>query len=176
MVNVNEVSGDSGRPYLSTVVRSVRIIGIEKATSKSSNHYEMLVIKAEICAPESETINGKSVKVSGLSIFDNIVFHGKNDKAEKQLVALHKACKVAIPADGMIDLDNAAALRSNFLGKGIRAEVRTEPKPLMQVDDAGNPTPVLDDAGNPVSDNNYRLGRVVGADDRFTIAPETVPF
>ena len=172
MIDVSGVSSGGSRPYLSKAVRSLRIIGIEKKVSASANHYDMLMIKLEICAPESETIDGKAVKVAGLQANDNIVFHGKNDIPLQQLRGLCSACKAPM----QVDLDNAAFLRTNFLGKGIRAEIKTEPKPLMQVDDSGAPTPVLDDSGNPISDNNYRLGRVVGGDDRFTIAPETVPF
>ena len=172
MIDVSNVSSGGSRPYLSKAVRSLRIIGIEKRVSASANHYDMLMIKLEICAPESETIDGKTVKVAGLQANDNIVFHGKNDIPLQQLRGLCAAAKAPM----QVDLDNAAFLRTNFLGKGIRAEIKTEPKPLMQVDDNGAPTPVLDDAGNPISDNNYRLGRVVGGDDRFTIAPETVPF
>jgi hypothetical protein len=171
MIDVTNVSASS-RPYLPKAVRSLRIIGIEKKVSNSASHYDMLVLTMEICSPETETIDGKSVKIAGLQARDNIVFHGKNDIPLQQLRGLCAACKAPL----QVDLDNAAFLKSHFLGKGIRAEVKTEPKPLMQVDDSGNAVPVMDDAGNPICDNNYRLGRVVGGDDRFTIAPETVPF
>lgn len=164
-INVNEVQTTGGRPFLAKAVRSLRIVNVEKKVSSNKN--DMLAMEYEICAPESEkSADGSTVKVAGLGFRDFITFHGKNNIPLEQLKALVGACK----ANPMVDLDNPAFLRENFLGKGIRAEVRTEPKTLTQIDEStGAPAPVLDDNGNPVVDNNYRLGRVIGSDDRYTV-------
>ena len=170
VLNVSDVKQQAGRPFLGKAVRSLRIINVEKKTSSNKN--DMLTLELEICAPDSEKLaDGSSVKIAGLSFRDQITFHGKNDIPLQQLKALVVACK----ANSQVNLDDPAFLKLNFLGKGIRAEVRTESKPLTQVDENGQPTPVLDDDGNAVVDNNYRLGRVIGADDRYTIPADAVP-
>lgn len=169
MINVENTSGSQTRPFLNTAVRSLRIIGIEGKKSKAG--YPQLAIEVEICSPETEkTPTGEVVKTSGMTFRDQITFHGKNDIPEKQLKALCGACKASM----QVDLDNPAFLKTNFLGKGVRAEVKTDPKPLTQTDDGGNLIPVLDDAGAPIVDNNYRLGRFIGSDERFTISPEAL--
>jgi hypothetical protein len=169
MIDTSNVSASVGRPFLGKAVRSIRIISAEKRVSSNKN--DMLTLELEICAPDTEKASdGSTIKVAGLSFRDQITFHGKNNIPLEQLKALVVACK----ASPKVDLDDAAFLKNSFVGKGIRAEVRTEPKPLTQVDDSGNVAPVLDDSGNPVVDNNYRLGRVIGGDDRYTISADAV--
>jgi len=170
MLDTTNVGASEGRPFLPKAVYSVRILSAEKRTSANKN--DMLALEVEFCHPESvKSADGSAIKVAGLSFRDQITFHGKNNIPMEQLKALVVACK-AVP---QVDLDNPAFLKTNFVGKGIRAEVRTEPKPLTQIDDSGNVVPVLRDDGTPVVDNNYRLGRVIGADDRFTIPADAVP-
>lgn len=166
--NTSEVSGQQGRPFLPKGVRTCRIIGAEKKTSSNKN--DMLSLQFEIVAPESETVGGVAQKIAGITFRDQITFHGKNNIPVEQLAALTKVCK----GNPQVDLDNPALLKSNYVGKAVRMEVRTEAKPLTQVGEDGNLTPVLDNDGQPIIDNNYRMGRFIGTDDRYTIPADAV--
>ena len=133
----------------------------------------MLSYKLEFCYPDSvKTPVGEVVKLTGLNFGSQIVFHGKNNRPLVELKAFAAACK----ASPSVDLDNPAFLKENFLGKGIRCEIRTETQPLTQVDGDGNITPVMDDSGAPIVDNNYKVTRFVGANDVYTIPASAVPF
>lgn len=157
-----------GRPFLPKAVRSARIIAIEQKTSSKGN--PMLVIRSEIVAPEFEVIAGVKIAVSGLQFTDWMVYGNAIGTARVQ--ALTKAVRGVFP----IDLENPAVLRATYLGKGIRAEVSSEQKPLVQFNaELGVDEPVKDDNGNVVVDTNYRMGRVIGGDASKDIAPEMMP-
>jgi hypothetical protein len=162
--NTAEVSGSQGRPFLNKAVRTIRCIAADKMKSKKGN--DMIVFKYEIVSPESEN----NVRVAGLQLTDYIVLGSTSSIPLERLGALTKIVK----GNPMVDIDNPAVLRSNYVGKAVRAEVKTEAVVLKQVDEDGIEQPVMDDNGNPVTDNNYRLGRFIGADDKYTIPADSI--
>lgn len=171
IINTAESSGSQGKPFLSSApVYSLRIIEVEGKKTQKAPPRDMLVVKYEICAPESVQIEGKDHKIAGLQLTDWIVDPSGNSRALNNLSALTKLCK----GNPQVDLENQAMLKTNYLGKALKVSLRTEPKPLMTVDEQGNSVPVVDDNGNVVSDNNYRISRFIGADDRFTIPSDSV--
>lgn len=157
-----------GKPFLPKAVRTSRIIAIEKKTSSKGN--DMLVVRFEIVAPESEKIGAATVKIGGLQFTDWMVYG--NDMGKAKVQALTKACRGVFP----IDMENPATVRSTYLGKAIRAEITSEEKPLTQFNvELNSDEPVKDDEGNVVVDINYRLGRIIGGEDKYSIAADMVP-
>lgn len=170
-INVADVPQNAGRPNIPKQVCSFRIVGVEKRTSGAGN--EMLAYELEFTYPESLKLPaGNTVKIAGMTTKGQITFHGKNDMPMQELRGLCAATRAPL----QVELDNPAWLREQFLGKGIRAEIKTETKPLCQADDSGNLVPVLDWDNKPIIDNNYKVTRFVGADDRFTIPSSAVPY
>ena len=176
--SVNDVDDKGGRPNIpNKTVVFLRCMGIEKTVSKKGN--DMLVFKWEIAATVNNTdelnIGGKPTKIAGLQLTDWVVLG--IDMGMKKLKAIIRATD----APTSLDVEDPEVLKQAFLGKGIRAEIKTEEVTKMQNSDQIDAetgkaveVPMLDDDGNPIKDNNYRLVTVVGKGSDYTIPFDSV--
>lgn len=168
MLDLSQNTGQQGRPAIDKQVLSFRINKVEKTKSKKGN--DMLVFTYEACSERAKSGN-KDVAFAGNQCMEWLVLGGHEEavrRAKESLVACLKCCK-ADPTK--LDVDNPAALKATFVGKGVRREISTESEPLMEGD-----TVAIGVDGVPIVNNNYRLGTFIGPDEKYTIPAEAVAF
>ena len=164
----NEPAAQQGRPVIDLVC-TLRLTNLVKGNSKKSGA-DMLVSDWEFVAPGAVPSANGPVAITGLTCKDWIVDPAGNEMARNKLTLLTRMA--AAPAQ--VNMDDAVALRKNYVGKAFRWQVRTESKPMQTMDANGQLVPALDDKGQVVVENNYRLATLIGRAAEHDIAPEAL--
>lgn len=169
MIDLTGVKGEQGRPYIDNQCLANRCVSMTFGKSGAQN--DMFTAVLEVCSPTARS-GETTVAIAGAQITDWFVMSGNAEavrRGKEKLVAFMKACKVVDTSK--LDANNPAALKSMFVGRGVKAEVFTQSKPLEE-----NGAPVLGDDGQPIANNNYRVGRYIGAADDLTVPSDSVAY